>query len=607
MEMFLLRKKTVSTVKKQYLYLLSIWMLTVLFSQPSVLAGTQPFPFKETGDNVSVFLIKPTEGMKKIPAGWEKVTSNSYGNCGLAKESLAWRGGNASEVAVTTSYLLPLSTYEVSICARGKGKARIKGNKDWVEFNVKPNSRYQWVELGKTGKTKILEVEISGNSGLSYGGICAEGRKLDIVPVAKVWKKIQQGKPVVVALVGDSVTENSRGTGGGSSKFETGNPGLMKAFLESKSGKSVGYISHREPPTWPVGSTWKKIRNEDPKAWPELNQIPKVEIEGKKYVDARQELDKSKTIHLLNFGKGGATSGYAYSRIFDTIIEDDYTFNKKVLKKKGLQNETVRYGLGHYKPDLVIISFGTNDNNAANPKRTVEDYLFAIKAAATNIQQRFGSAVILATPHKWNKGVHLSHHWEPLLVDRLREYCKKSGFALADIFIEYKLGQNSGIHPGNAGHAAIASAYTKTIMGIPQEPISKPEITAADLKDNGNGTVTNKKNGLMMLINPNSLGSVKNHQEALALIQKINKEKKCGYTDWRLPKRVELFPMIDQSQKPAVVKGLPFKNLDGFYYIDPEGKKWGVDFTIGIAHTLGGRGKPKLGHVFPVRNVSGKK
>ena len=576
----------------------------------SINAATQPMPRKKDIGKISMFLIKPTEGMDKVPKGWKKRTDKTYGNCSLANESLTPENGKNKEIIVTRSKELPKSEYTVSICVRGKAKARIKGTEKWIKFDLKPANQYRWVELGKTKETKQVAVEIAydGDHFIHYAGVCAEGNKLKINPVSKVWDKIKKGERVVVVLLGDSVTENYNGTGGGSSKFDTGNPGLMKAFLEKSSGKPVDYITHREPPTWKIGDVRSKMRNTDPAAWPELDDLPVGEFEGKKYLEARQPLDESKKIHLVNLGKGGADSSYSWSRLPSVVTELDYKINSKVLAKKGMPDQTVRYALGYYKPDLVIINFGTNDVNGAHTKWTVDDFIFSTKAIATNVQERFGCAVILSTPHKWNDGGHLMNHWEPLMVDKLRAYSKKSGFVLADVFKRYEIGKKDGIHPRDYGHNCIASAYIMAIKGKEQKAVSKPTITKSDLKISG-GTVSNTKNGIMMLKDPNSLGTVKSHEEALEVIDKMNKEKKYGHSDWRLAKPEEIFPMIDQERRPALVKGAPFKNLAGYYYMQKTKKSWGkprktgFDFTIGIINTLGGSGDPMIGHVFPVRKA----
>ena len=175
--------------------------------------------------------------------------------------------------------------------------------------------------------------------------------------------------------------------------------------------------------------------------------------------------------------------------------------------------------------------------------------------------------------------------------------------ALADIYLQYPLGEGDGIHPGDAGHAHMADAYILAIRGETPTPASKPTVAAADLKDNGDGTVTNTKAGLMMVAEPNALGEVASQADAVKLVESMNAEKKFGHDDWRLAKRSELFGLIDPTRRPAIVTGAPFKGIEGFYYIDTEGKGWGIDLTVGIAHTLGGRGSPKRGHVFPVRDA----
>lgn len=577
---------------------LTVWLLVSIAH-----AGTsQLFPAKKDTGKISAFLIAPSEGLKELPPGWERITARGFGNCAIADEALTPARGAKPQAFQTTSYPLPQSDYLVSVCVRGKGMARLQGAADWVQINVEPPNRYQWVELGVVKDAQSLTVEVSAESGaiFFYGGVLAEGDKLDIKPVSAAWNKIRAGQ-AIVALVGDSVTENAGGTGGGSSSFDKGNPGLMLKFLQEASGKPVGYLAHREPPAWgqlPPGKA--KIDNPDPAAWPELDTLPTAEIGGAKLLDARQEIDKTRSIHLLNLGKGGADSTYTWTRLPELIAESDYRFNAKAMAAKGLSGETLRYGLARYRPDLVIINFGTNDVNAAHLTWTVDDFLFFTRCAVTNVQHRLGSAVIVSTPHKWNAGVHLKHHWQPLLVDRLRDFCRRSGVRLADIYLEYAQEEDEGIHPRDPGHAHMAAAYIRAIKG--EAPPRPAPPAAPAITDHRDGTLT--IGPLMMPADPAALGQVASHAEAQALVDKLNADKRFGHADWRLARRAEVLALVDRTRRPALVEGLPLKNIDGFYYVDPDGRSWGVDLTVGIAHQLGSRGQEKPGGVLMVRQAT---
>ena len=425
-------------------------LVSLVLSAP-LSAATQMFPTKRPSRGLSAFLVRPTEGLAETPpAGWQLITSDSFGNSSLAGECLTPKAKDAT--VTTASYPLPKSDYMVSVLVRGEGKARLAGAEEWIAIKTPKGNYYAWVELGTVAGAEQVRVEVAatGSSVFYYAGLLAEGQVLPAVPVAKVTERLRAGGPATVVLLGDSVTENSGGSGGGASRFETGNPGLMLSFLKDLSGAEVDYIAHREPPAW------KGInRKEEPE------KLPTAEIGGKTVYDARQELDPAKKVHLVNLGKGGAASDWGWSRVGETIVEYDY-FDTKLGKDE--RRNTVRYGLGRYRPDLVIVNFGTNDCNGAHPTWTVEDYLFHMKVLATNLQQRFGAAVILSTPHKWTKGTHLKPHLQPQMVDALRQWCGAAGVAVADVYAEYAEGEGDAIHPRDAGHKHIADAYRKAML-----------------------------------------------------------------------------------------------------------------------------------------------
>lgn len=564
--------------------------MAVLVAASPCAAGSQMFPVKRPTRGLSAYLIAPSEGLKQVPPeGWKHITSQSFGNAALADE--AFDPETKVATLTTASDPLPRDTYTVSILCRGEGKARLVGADEWTPLKTPKSNYFAWVELGTVKDATQVAVEVGATGGrFCYGGLLAEGeRGPEAIPVAEVTKRIRAGGPATVVLLGDSVTENAGGRGGGSSSFDKGNPGLMLALLRELSGTEPGYIAHREPPNWPA----------DRKAHPE--KVPTAEIGGRTVYDARQEFDDAARVRLLNLGRGGAAANYGWSRMSELVVESDY-FDAKLPRDQ--RKSTVRYGLPHYEPDLVIINFGTNDVNAVHENWGVEGYMFHMKVLATMIQRRLGAAVILSTPHKWTSGTHLFPHEQPQMVEALRDYCRATGLALADVYNEYGPGQYDGIHPGDRGHAHLVAAYRKAMLGEPSAPKIKARITAADLADNGDGTVTDAKAGLMWAKDAGAKHEALSPEAAAELIAKMNREKRLGHDDWRLPTRDELLGMIDPTERrPALPAGHPFENVGNGFYLTSDGR-WGVDLATGTAYAPMGRAKtPLAGYAWPVRSI----
>ena len=158
------------------------------------LAATQMFPVKKDSKGVSAYLIKPTEGMAELPAGWQKITSLSYGNSSLAEECLTPAAKDA--VCTTTSYSLPKSEYTVSVLMRGEGKARLKGAADWTAMKSAADNTYTWIEIGAVNEATEVVVEIasSGARTFFYAGLLAEGQVMPVIPVAGVLQRIKAGE-----------------------------------------------------------------------------------------------------------------------------------------------------------------------------------------------------------------------------------------------------------------------------------------------------------------------------------------------------------------------------------------------------------------------------
>lgn len=82
------------------------------------------------------------------------------------------------------------------------------------------------------------------------------------------------------------------------------------------------------------------------------------------------------------------------------------------------------------------------------------------------------------------------------------------------------------------------------------------------------GCVTDNLTGLMWPKNGNPPNEKISWQGALDYVAAMNSSTGlCGYHDWRLPNRKELFSLIDYSQSnPALPPNHPFNNVQSYYY-----------------------------------------
>ncbi len=97
-----------------------------------------------------------------------------------------------------------------------------------------------------------------------------------------------------------------------------------------------------------------------------------------------------------------------------------------------------------------------------------------------------------------------------------------------------------------------------------------------DLKDNGNGTITDAATGLMWDKNGSNEGM--NWEEALAWVEEKNSDNYLGYTDWRLPNAKELQSLLDYTKSPAT-NGKPAID-DMFFVPEITDEGGGTDFPF---------------------------
>jgi hypothetical protein len=147
-----------------------------------------------------------------------------------------------------------------------------------------------------------------------------------------------------------------------------------------------------------------------------------------------------------------------------------------------------------------------------------------------------------------------------------------------------KTGQTACYDNGASIGGSIISCATSSAQGQDgalQEGVAWPDPR---FSDNSDGTITDNLTGLMWLKDANCITNYASYdndgtagdgavtwQHALEFVAGINSGtySNCarGYTDWRLPNRIELRSLADYSKNnPALPTGHPFANVQSYYY-----------------------------------------
>ncbi len=149
------------------------------------------------------------------------------------------------------------------------------------------------------------------------------------------------------------------------------------------------------------------------------------------------------------------------------------------------------------------------------------------------------------------------------------------------------------------------SAELSRIDGENQAGIPSPD---SRFTDNGDGTVTDNRTGLMWTKNANMPETYKTWQEALDYIVGMNagSHDNFGYTDWRLPDINELENLIDaEKSRPASALSQPFNDVLGPYcwsstcYAHISNEAWTLFTNAGYMLAAD---KPGYYYVWPVRS-----
>jgi hypothetical protein len=94
------------------------------------------------------------------------------------------------------------------------------------------------------------------------------------------------------------------------------------------------------------------------------------------------------------------------------------------------------------------------------------------------------------------------------------------------------------------------------------KPAAKPKVEKKPLIDNQDGTITDPNSGLMWKQTDAWLDMHKFYtwQEQPGYVEKFNKEKFAGHTDWRIPNKADCMTLVEKGRKETVMdkNGTPF-------------------------------------------------
>ena len=133
------------------------------------------------------------------------------------------------------------------------------------------------------------------------------------------------------------------------------------------------------------------------------------------------------------------------------------------------------------------------------------------------------------------------------------------------------------------------------------EAFGQPRDCLADLKDNGNGTVSDTTTGLAWTLSADLAKGGKDAADTKVFVAKFNASAAFGHKDWRLPTREEMLKLADPANRePALPNWSPFESVSGWYRTSTP--DWGVDMDTGIPWSSGQAGK-KLAKIWLVREA----
>ncbi len=124
----------------------------------------------------------------------------------------------------------------------------------------------------------------------------------------------------------------------------------------------------------------------------------------------------------------------------------------------------------------------------------------------------------------------------------------------------------------------------------------------------GPDAILDAATGLAWPRSANTLGYAVSWPDALAAVAELNSQSFLGFSDWRMPNRVELRSLIDHgARQPALPAGHPFRDVFLGWYWSSTSKAGQENYAWNV-HLEGGRlfysRKDEFRLLWPVRGVS---
>ena len=126
------------------------------------------------------------------------------------------------------------------------------------------------------------------------------------------------------------------------------------------------------------------------------------------------------------------------------------------------------------------------------------------------------------------------------------------------------------------------------------DAVYNPSATQPSYTDNGDGTITDNRTGLMWVKDGNSAGcnngSTLIWSDALTFCENLSY---AGYTDWRLPNIKELSSIVNSGGYTPMINTTYFSNTKSNYYwtsttyAGNTSNAWGVSFVSGSVTSIG--------------------